>query len=281
MDEQLKPDKKNNWGPILKLAGLVGGAIYAAGLAHIYLKQDTLLLHADGSFFPDDTEHSSFTLKQWRVDGEYRGLLAEPRIGDIAGTVLYFHGNSGHVSHRAYAIKPLTSLGYRVVLAEYPGFGRRAGQPKVADAVLAAAADFDLARSTWNGPLFVLGESFGAGVAAQIVGMNKSEVSGAALFTPWNSLAGLVKEKMWYLPTRLMLRHKMDSYAALAEFKRPLAIVAAGKDKLIPPAHARLLARSLPGSKLLELGDAQHSNWMEHFERSDWKALMEYLSASN
>ena len=45
------------------------------------------------------------------------------------GTAIVFHGNAGHAGHRAYYARALTPLGLRVILAEYPGYGPRAGQP--------------------------------------------------------------------------------------------------------------------------------------------------------
>lgn len=53
--------------------------------------------------------------------------------------MIVFHGNAGAAIDRSYYVDALTPLGYRVVLAEYPGYGGRSGQPRekvfVADAI--------------------------------------------------------------------------------------------------------------------------------------------------
>jgi hypothetical protein len=266
------------WKKLATAIGVAGGLTYLAGLVGLYLGQDRLLLHPDDSFYPDDTDHPLYTLNDWSDDGSFLGLVAEPRQTDPLGTVLYFHGNSGHVSHRVYAIKALTALGYRVVLAEYPGFGRRAGTATAGNCLTSALLDFARVRAQWaDSKLFVMGESFGTGVASQVVANSPHEVAGVALFTPWNSLTSLVKEKYPFIPVRLMLKTKMDSRLALSEFKGPIFIVGAGADTLIPPEHARLLAAALPGSVYTELAESSHGAWMSYMDEQRWRYVMQTL----
>jgi hypothetical protein len=67
-------------------------------------------------------------LRPWPSAQDFRGLVAEPR-GALLGTAIVFRGSAGHVGHRAFYAQALVPLGFRVILAEYPGYGPRAGKP--------------------------------------------------------------------------------------------------------------------------------------------------------
>jgi hypothetical protein len=47
--------------------------------------------------------------------------------------MIIFHGNAGSARDRLYYIEPLERLGYRIILAEYPGYEARAGHPRQTD----------------------------------------------------------------------------------------------------------------------------------------------------
>ena len=94
-------------------------------LAMVFLGQDRLL------YFPERAaveQVASAGLRPWPSVQDFRGLVAEP-TGPVRGTAIVFHGNAGHVGHRAFYARALSPLGFRVILAEYPGYGPRAGKP--------------------------------------------------------------------------------------------------------------------------------------------------------
>ena len=59
---------------------------------------------------------------------DHQGLIATPDSAPRA-TVIVFHGNAGSAVQRRYYRDALTPLGYRVLLAQYPGYGGRLGSP--------------------------------------------------------------------------------------------------------------------------------------------------------
>lgn len=65
-------------------------------------------------------------LRAWPSAQDFRGLVAEPP-GLVRGTAIAFHGNAGHAGHRVFYAAALTQLGWRVILAKYPGHGPRGG----------------------------------------------------------------------------------------------------------------------------------------------------------
>lgn len=76
------------------------------------------------------------------------------------------------------------NAGLRVILAEYPGYGPRPGQPGEAALVRDAAETLARVREQFPGPLLVAGESLGAGVAAAVAKNSPDDLSGLLLITP-------------------------------------------------------------------------------------------------
>jgi len=255
-----------------RAARLLGLRVAIAG-AVLFLAQDKLILRPG---IEDGGGQVAVTRPGWATDwterGEFRGKVYADRE-DVAGTVLVFHGNAGTIAGRETLAQNFTSRGFRVVLMEYPGFGRRDGWATITGAKAAALADFVLAKQKWPGPLYVVGESFGAGIAAQVAGANPEAVSGALLFTPWDSLKNVVDGKFWGVPVGLLLRDKLDSTAALSSFPGHLVVVAAGADNLIPANHAKALASAAPAAIYRELAGAGHNDWPMHLTRADWDVL--------
>jgi alpha-beta hydrolase superfamily lysophospholipase len=135
-----------------------------------------------------------------------------------------------------------------------------------------------LARQDWpDGPLWVAGNSLGAGIAAQ------AAVAGGAgravLFVPWDSMGAVAQARFPFVPTQLLLRAddtEYDSCAGLAALKAPVFIVYAGQDHIIPPFHAVNLARCLgvPAARSIALANATHLNWYENLTPAQWDQLL-------
>jgi hypothetical protein len=67
-------------------------------------------------YFPSRTTVERVTsddMRPWPSPQDFRGLVAEPR-GAVRGTAIVFHGNAGHVGHRARYAHELTPLDLRV-----------------------------------------------------------------------------------------------------------------------------------------------------------------------
>jgi pimeloyl-ACP methyl ester carboxylesterase len=148
-------------------------------VAALYRWQDRLL------YFPERAPLAQLAtgeLRPWPSAQNFRGLVAQPP-GPARGTVIVFHGNAGHAGHRAFYAHSLVPLSWRVVLAEYPGYGPRGGAPGEATLVADARQTLALVRHAWPGPLLVAGESLGAAVAAGAAAGSSDLVSGLLLIS--------------------------------------------------------------------------------------------------
>jgi uncharacterized protein len=205
---------------------------------------------------------------------EYRGLLAEPK-GVIKGTVVVTHGNAGSAIDRTWYVDPLRALGYRVILLEYPGYGSREGRPSEKKLVGDVRESITLARDQFGPPILLIGESLGSAVAAEAAGGLDGRIEGLVLCTPWNDLASVAQSIYWFLPVRFLVREKYDSVANLKNFHRPIMLVVAEKDELIPADCSRRLFESLgQGKQIRIIPNAGHNTWQDRVDTDWWKTLL-------
>lgn len=238
-------------------------------LVLLYFWQSSLILQPQiGGGSPDLLARCGHGSAVWQEDGRYRGKVCEP-AGPAKGTILVYHGNAGTVDDRAYLAEVLTARGFRVVLAEYAGFGQRAGRATINGVLSAALGDFEIAAAKWPAPVYLLGESFGAGIAAEAAGKYPEKAAGVLLITPWDSLANVVNAK-FSLPVGILLQQRFDTVQALSAYPGKVVIVAAGQDDILPASHARALARAVAGAAYLEIREAGHNDWPAFMTRKDW-----------
>lgn len=236
--------------------------------------QDQLL------YFPDKAgvaELVSNRLHAWPSAEDFRGLVVEP-AGAARGTVVVFHGNAGHAGHREFYAAMLAPLGFRVILAEYPGYGPRNGplgeRPLVKDAEQTIA----LAHQTYGSPLLLIGESLGAAVAAAAGARHSDQIAGLLLITPWDQLANLASYHYPWLPVSMFLHDRYNSVFHLASFRRPVVVAVAEQDDIVPARFGEALFESLSGRKQLKImPDAGHNDWVFHVDRDWWQEIIQFL----
>lgn len=236
-------------------------------------------------YFPTTTATSAQELKvlhltSWQSSTtDFRGFVATNEGNPSNGTVIVFHGNAGRASDRAFYINELAVLGYRVILAEYPGYGGRLGNLGEKAFVADGLETVRLAYGQYGGPLFLLGESQGCGVAAAIAKETTIKLSGIVMITPWDTLLAVAQSRMPFLPVRLLLKDKYNSISNLRSFAGRIAIVGAGEDEIIPIKHARKLMDSLPGAGMWIIPGAGHNDWPSHTSTQWWQEIMDFVSS--
>jgi uncharacterized protein len=240
----------------------------------------------DFLYFPDASRPSEELfkanhLKLWQVSAkDYRGLIAFSEIANKPkGTVIVFHGNAGKAADRTYYVEALSSLGYRIILAEYPLYGGRKGALGEKVFVADGAETVRLAFEQFGGPVFLLGESLGCGVAAAVAARTQVRIAGIILVTPWDTLASAAQSKFSFLPVRLFLTDKYDSISNLKSFRGKIALIGAERDEIIPISHAKRLYDSLSivGKRMWIVKGAGHNNWPRYTQASLWKEITDFM----
>lgn len=236
-------------------------------------------------YFPDKTRPSDKVLAEAQLKffkpygDDYHGLIDGRGVENVKGTVIVFHGNAGRASDRAFYAGMLRPLGYRVILAEYPGYGGRPGKPGEASFVNAGREILQLAFKEYGGPVYLVGESLGCGVAAGLAGHTSVPVEGMVLFTPWDTLYSVAIEKVPSFIVILALKDRYDSVANLRSYSKRVAIVGAGRDEIIPVEHARALYDSYAGQKRMWIiPQSGHNDWPLLVEGGLIREIMNFVT---
>lgn len=254
--------------------------VYGLILLYFYVEQRKMLYLPEGNV-PTQEELHAHGLQLWPVadDCSYQGLLAMPEAGRVQGSVVVFHGNAGVALDRQNYLEPLKSRGYRVLLAEYPGYGGRPGQPSEKNYVADARKIVERVQAEFPGPLYLWGESLGCGIVAAVA--SSLPVDGVVMLTPWDSLASVAKSYYWYLPVKWLLRDHYDSLANLSLYKGPVAVLVAEKDQTIPKRFGLHLYESLPEPKRLWIfPGAGHADWPDAPDEKWWGEVMDFLASN-
>jgi pimeloyl-ACP methyl ester carboxylesterase len=218
-------------------------------------------------------------LLYWPSVSDYRGFIPQEKAASAEGTVIIFHGNAGAAYHRSFYVKALSPLGLRVILAEYPGYGGRAGQPSEKILVKDALETIRLSYQQYGEPLFLWGESLGSGVVSSAVSQTDIPLKGVVLFLPWDSLPNLAQTHYWYLPARWLVQDKYNNLNNLRQFAGNVAVILAQNDEVVPVQHGRKLYDSITTKKKLWLfANATHNEMPVAPELQWWQEVIEFIS---
>ncbi|MCC5023800.1 MAG: hypothetical protein J6386_13910 [Candidatus Synoicihabitans palmerolidicus] len=224
--------------------------IYLVLVGGVAMAQRSLL------YFPT---HQTITgpLREWMERGELIGFGRE--VERPKEVWLMLHGNGGQAAQRGYMLNHVADDAAFYVL-EYPGYGRREGKPSRKTIEAAAVMAWRALRALYPGvPMRVIGESIGSGPASALAG-EASPPEKIVLWTPYDRLVDVAKEKFPWLPVGWILRDKWDNGAALQGYPGQIEIYAATQDEVIPNHHARTLHAKAPGSRFIEI-EGGHNSW--------------------
>lgn len=264
--------------PLLRI-GIYILASYGMLVLTVFLLQRRMI-YFPGRTAPSADLLAAGSLKFWPRAGDgFKGYTISHPPAESLGTLIVFHGNAGSAWHRDYFVHALAPLGYRVILAEYPGYGGRPGKTNEASLTADARAIVRQAHAEDHSPIYLLGESMGCGVAAAVAADPSAPVDGLILITPWDSLPDLAQTLYWYLPARWLTRDRFDNLHNLQHFDRPVAMVIAGRDRVVPNKHSLRLYASLSAPKRLwRFDDAGHNSWSNHIDLSWWREVMQFVA---
>lgn len=165
-------------------------------------------------------------------------------------TIVYFHGNGGHLGYRAHYYQLLTESGFGLLALSYRGYGASEGSPSEQGLYLDARAAMDYAAHTLAlppGQIILYGESIGTGVAVQMA----TEYAFAALVlqSPFTSLRARGAALYPWLPVSLLLNDRFDSLSKVSRIHVPVLLLHGAQDTIVPVADGKALFAALPEPK--------------------------------
>jgi fermentation-respiration switch protein FrsA (DUF1100 family) len=176
-------------------------------------------------------------------------------------TILYLHGNGGEISDRAERFAAYQAEGFGVFFLSYRGYGASTGSPTeeglVSDAL--AAYDWLIARSVKPDAIMLVGESLGSGVAVQLAAARP--VKAMALEAPFASAANVAASVYWWLPVRLLMKDRFDSFAFIGKVKAPLLVTHGDLDGVVPLSEGQaLFARANEPKEMVVVAGGTHGS---------------------
>lgn len=197
----------------------------------------------------------------------YFSNFCRQRRGHCDTTILYFHGNSGNVSHRHYVIDICRRFNLNLLLVDYRGYGRSDGKasPNGIYQDGEAAYHFLTGHTDYNN-IVVWGESLGGTVACHIA--SKYKCRALILLATFSSLEDVIHDMV---EPSLLARafswtvngfvHPMNSKSYIRGIRCPVAIMHSKDDTLIPYHCSHILFNSIPHKrKVLYTIDGDHAS---------------------
>lgn len=233
---------------------LFGAGAYALLVAFVYFTQASLLYYPNvagralvatpadiGLAFEDAdlTTADGVRLHGWFVPAP-----------DARGTLLFFHGNAGNISHRLDSIRIFHRLGLDVFIIDYRGYGRSDGKPgeqgtyRDADAAwryLVETRGVDPAR------IVVFGRSLGAAIAAYLGAVQRP--GALILESPFASVESMGRRLYPFLPVRWLNRFGYETAEYVQRIACPVLVVHSRNDEIIPIAEGRAVFAAAPDPK--------------------------------
>lgn len=210
------------------------------------------------------------------IDGGRVEAIFVPTNNPVpAPLIVYFHGNAEIQDFEPHIVEEYGRLGFNVLLPEYRGYGRSAGQPSQR-AIQSDAAYFvdEIARrpSVAPGRLVIHGRSLGGAVAADLALVRKPQA--LILESTFISVPAMVEEKMGIPGFMVKNRFQTDDVVAAAKF--PMLIFHGDADDVVPVSHGRKLRDLNPRVVYVEYHCAH--NDLPGGSRGDyWKRIGEFV----
>lgn len=158
------------------------------------------------------------------------------------GTLLFFHGNAGNVSHRLDSLRIFHALDLNVFVFDYRGYGLSEGKPSEEGThrdALAAWRYLTEARSAAPASTVLFGRSLGAALAAWLAARARPGV--LILESAFTSVPDLAAELYWWLPARRLSRLHYATLDYLDQVRCPVLVVHSPEDEIIPYRHGLAL----------------------------------------
>ncbi len=189
---------------------------------------------------------------------------APPRQAD-APTLIYFHGNAGHIGMRGMKVRPFLDAGLGVLLTTWRGYSGNPGRPSE-DGLYAdgrAARNFLSRRGVPGARHILYGESLGTGVAVHLA--REAAPAALVLEAPYSSIPDLAAHLMPFVPIKPLVLDRFDSTEKIGAVTAPILVVHGAQDQTIPIALAqRLYAAAGDPKEAAFIPEGGHADLIDH-----------------
>lgn len=235
------------------------GVLYVALVLLLYVFQHKLL------YFPEyPTRRLTSTPEQVGLTYESVTLMTEDSVAlhgwfvpaqNACGTVLFFHGNAGNISHRLSSIRLLHELALNVFVIDYRGYGESKGVPSEKGTYCDAEAAWRYLAETRGiaaEHIVFFGRSLGAAIAAWLA--QKHTPRALILESCFTSIPDIAAKLYPYFPVRLLSRFFYPAYEYIEHVRCPVLVVHSHDDEIVPFQHGiQMYERAHEPKEFLEM----------------------------
>lgn len=251
----------------LRKIGIVLGVFYLLLLLSAYFFQEKLI------FFPSKMpmQHEYDFCQPFEelfLTAEDGASLNAVHIknNSTKGVALYFHGNSGNVSHLGHVANLLSRKGYDAILVDYRTYGKSTG--KLSEQALNDDAQlfYDYALDHYKeNEIIVYGRSFGTGIASRLAAKNNP--CRLILESPFSSAVDLGNHRFPIFPVSWLSEFRFPSTEYMKDVQCPVYVFHGTDDTVIPYKFAQRLFESIPGEgkKMYTIEGGGH-NYLQDYE---------------
>lgn len=241
---------------------LIGTLAYAAHVLALYALQGSILYQPASQLVATPADWGMAYEDVFLTTSDGVGIhgwhITRPRA---RGTVLFFHGNAGNISHRRSTVQRFRELGLDVFLIDYRGYGRSGGSPDESGTYRDARAAWDHLtdeRGVPAGEIIVAGRSLGAAIAGWLA--VRETPAGVVLESPFTSVPALAADLYPYVPARRLSRFEYPTLDYVEKMSRPLLLIHAREDRIVPFAHSERIYEAASEPRELVALDGGHND---------------------
>lgn len=271
---------------LLTLLAIVIGALLllAATVAAVWWRQERIVYQPPlvSPFAPSGVRRVEYVAD----DGQpLHGFVAEPEQQPL-GLLIAFHGNADLAAWQvSWGNEVARRTGWRVLLAEYRGYGGAGGTPEYAAVRHDARAAWCFALEHLAPPasrLALFGHSLGSAVATELAAEVSVPLVALLLQSPLTSardMARVVSTRPVQMLWKLVARVHYDSRAKLGTLETPTWIAHGDRDWLVPVSMGRELFGTVchPG-RLFVVPGAGHNDVDDVGGESYWRWVSDALT---
>lgn len=181
-------------------------------------------------------------------------------------TMIFYHGNSGNISHRDYVIEVCREFGLNLLLVDYRGFGYSDGRPDIKGIMKDSLLAYDYLRTRCSPEnIIIWGESLGGAAAIHVASNRRCRC--LVLISTFSSLDDVIFDSEtpnWFrYPVGHLVGNTTEpipSKSKITKVSCPVIVIHSEEDGFIGFNSAKRLYNSVPHDcKLLIKINGKHS----------------------
>ena len=193
--------------------------------------------------------------------------------------MIFFHGNGENLETLKWTglYDRLMTLGFPVLVVDYPGYGRSTGLPS--EKSLKSTAEEAL---IWMGnrypdrPIVPCGWSLGAALALHLARVGASQVQGVIAISPWTSLKAVAEIHFPRWLVSMGLGESYDSLGLADQIDIPALVIHGAADRIIPVQQGRRLAAGIDAARWVQVELAGHNDLLGF--SAVWQEIDDFMS---